>query len=340
MSFPVTLTKRTLAGRRASRRGWLFAAVAALPLASIAPGFARGQTPSGVAQSTAAPSAPNQTSKPGADANAPAAHAGKLVLKDGNVQPIREYHIEGDRVKYYSLDSSDWQEIPASLVDWDATKKLEADEAARAKELNSKVHVQEAGRIAQPLDIDASLEAAPGIFLPPGEGIFVFDGKNVTPMTEAEIGTKLSKKKAIERVLVPIPVIPSRHTVTIHGAHATLRVPLGQTEFYMRTADGREPQLDLVQTKVHGDSRDIVNVDELFGEEATSANTLLFQRWEIAKGVYRFTLGQSLEPGSEYALIEIIQNGGMNIYVWDFGVDAVGAPPKTTASDKTAAKPQ
>jgi hypothetical protein len=255
----------------------------------------------------------------------------KLVMKDGTVQPVREYKIEGDRVRYYSLDSLDWQEMPASLVDWDATKKIEAEEAARDAKLNEKVHLQEEGRIVQPLDIDASLEVASGIFLPPGEGLFIFDGKTVTPMAEAEIGTKLSKKKALEKVLIPIPVVPTRHTVTIHGAHATLRVPLGQTEFYMRTADGREPELDLVRTKIHGDSRDIANVDELFGQEAASANTLLFQRWEIAKGVYRFTIGQSIEPG-EYALIEILQEGGMSVYVWDFGVDP--APSKPTTSPK------
>ena len=339
MTFaPTTNTKQTLPKRLARR--WA-PGVAVWAAAALLSGFAHGQTSSGAAQAPGASSTskPGASSAGGASKSTPVAQT-RLVLKDGNVQPVREYHLEGDRVRYYSLDSSDWQVIPASLVDWDATKKLEAEDAARDSQLNAKVHLQEAGRIAQPLDIDASLEAAPGIFLPPGEGIFIFDGKTVTPMAEAEIGTKLSKKKAIERVLVPIPVIPSRHTVTLHSAHATLRVPLGQTEFYMRTADGREPELDLVRTKVHGDSRDIANVDELFGEQAASANTLLFQRWEIAKGVYRFTIGQSLEAGGEYALIEIIQNGGMSIYVWDFGVDAAGTPAKTAAPQNSAAKTQ
>src|SRR5271154_4349261 len=41
----------------------------------------------------------------------------KLVLKDGSYQLVREYQINGDRVRYWDIDSSQWQEIPADLVD-------------------------------------------------------------------------------------------------------------------------------------------------------------------------------------------------------------------------------
>jgi len=259
----------------------------------------------------------------------------KLVLKDGSVQIVREYRVEGDRIRYYSLERSQWEEIPKSLIDWDATKKAAAAATAEDAKLNKEVHYQEEGRLAQPLDIDASLEVAPGIFLPSGEGLFVFDGKKVLPMSPAETDSKVSKRRAIEKVLVPIPVIPSRHEVTVKGAHAKLRVRRGMTEFYMRTADAREPDMNLVRVKIHGDSRTIANVDALFGEQAASADSLLIQRWEIAKGVYRFTMGQTLEPG-EYALIEIfrdssMQENGIDIYVWDFGVDpgAVTSKPTT-----------
>src|SRR5580704_14049972 len=52
----------------------------------------------------------------------------KLMLKDGTFQLVREYQLDGDRVRYYSIDQRDWQEIPAALVDWDATKKVEGED--------------------------------------------------------------------------------------------------------------------------------------------------------------------------------------------------------------------
>jgi hypothetical protein len=309
-----------MTGQRRSKgllQEWIVPAIVvvlgALPLVTtlVAEGFPH-QTPSQQANSAsgAAPTLPRGK---------------KLVLKDGSFQLVREYRIEGDRVRFYSLDSSQWEEIPQGLVDWDATKKLEAQEAQHDAALVARVHSQEEARQAQVIDIDASLEAAPGVFLPPGVGLFVFDGKAVFPLQEVDTNSKLNKKRAIEQVLVP--VIPTRHTISIQGSHASLRIRNSAPEFYIRTAEDREPEIDLVPARVHGGERQILHVDELFHIQQATANALPLQSWELAQRVYRLTLGQALPPG-EYALVEINRGGGdeMSIYVWDFGVDAGGKP--------------
>src|SRR5271168_3970344 len=113
-----------------------------------------GQPTGGPSQSSAAPA--NQGVP---QTNAPALPRGKkLILKDGNYQLVREYSVDGDRVRYYSLDSSQWEEMPSSLVDWDATKKAEVDEAKRDAAVVAKVDEQEKARHAElKLDTDASL---------------------------------------------------------------------------------------------------------------------------------------------------------------------------------------
>jgi hypothetical protein len=245
----------------------------------------------------------------------------KLMLKDGSFQLVREYAVQGDRVRYYSLDRSQWEEIPSDLVDWDATGKAAAQEQQREAEIVAKVHNQETARLAQPLDIDASLEVAAGIFLPPGTGLFAFDGKAVLPVSQAETNSKLSKGHFLEQVMVPVPIIPTRHNVSIRGMHAKLRLRTDQPEFYMRTADARTPDMQLIRAKAHGENRQIENVDELFGQQRAAGDTISMQRWEIARGVYRFTLSKPLAPG-EYALAEVIGDEAMSLYVWDFGVEA------------------
>lgn len=248
----------------------------------------------------------------------------KLILKDGNVQLVREYQVIDDRVRFYNTERSQWEEMPAALVDWDATRQSEADQKKTDAALLGTVHKQEQARRIMPLDVDASLEAAPGVFIPPGEGLFVYDGKSVLRLTQAQANNKLDKGKVVEQVLVPIPIVPSRRNLSIPRPHAEVRVHNEQPEFYMRTADAREPNMVLIRTKVHGDSRLIENVDTYLQViSKTKRNEVTAERWQIANGVYRFTMSQSLEPG-EYVFTEIVKGEGTNLYVWDFGVDVEG----------------
>jgi hypothetical protein len=275
------------------------------------------------AQSTAKPTQPAPaSSEPRAGRYVSRLPRGtKLMLKDGSYELVREYDIQGDRVRYYSIDQSQWEVIPTAIVDWNATKEAATEEEKSQASLLSKVQKQEDEHNALPaLDIDASLEVAPGIFLPPGEGLFVFNGKSVLQVPQAQTDSQISKRRFLERVLVPVPIVPSLHVISIPGKHAKFRLNSGQPEFYLRTADASEPDVELIRAKVRGGQRQIMNLDELMGDQHTTSDTLSMQRWVIAKGVYRYTLGQKL-PRGEYVMAEIIPNQGMSLYVWDFGVD-------------------
>ncbi len=262
----------------------------------------------------------------------------KLVLKDGNFQLVREYERKGERVRYFSLERGAWEEIPAAIVDWDATAKAQANSDKASEALLGKIHAQEeATKIETVLDVDASLQVAPGVFLPPGEGMFAIEGKSVTPIAQVGSQVKTDKKTFLKQVLSPIPIIPGKRNVEIPGAKAKTRISSTGPEFYLREAPpdpdrtssvyrssrpGESgPEVELVRAIVKGNKRQLESIRSMFGQDmATERKSIAIQRWEVAATVYRFTLGEPLPPG-EYALAEILPDG-MNLFVWDFGVDS------------------
>ena len=261
----------------------------------------------------------------------------KLILKDGTYQIVREYQRNGDRVRYFSQERGDWEELPAAMVDWDATAKDEAASEKASNALAEKVHTQEeAKRLDNVADIDASLQVGEGAFLPSAEGLFVVEGKSVRSVRQVESGTKRDKLRTIEQVLSPVPIVPGKQKVFIAGEHATLRLRSTTPEFYLREAPpdmdrvspiekssrpGESgPDVVLIRAKATHNGRELESISTLFGEKVSAnINEVPTQRWEIAPNVYRFTLGEALTPG-EYVIAEVLPDG-LNYFVWDFGVD-------------------
>ena len=82
--------------------------------------------------------------------------------------------------------------------------------------------------------------------------------------------------------------------------------------------------LPMVRTKVGRNTRVLESDKTLFGQTVSeNINVISMQRWDVAPNVYRFTLSQPLPPG-EYVLAEVLEEG-LNLYVWDFGLDAAVA---------------
>lgn len=304
------------------RAKWLLLAalaglIAAPPSCSLYAQDAPAATPSGDTSATEPASAP-------AEIAAPLPRGKKLILTDGSFHVVREYRREGERARYYSVERSAWEEIPASMVDWAATEKAEAEMAALQHGAVERLRTAAADGIAASIDTGSSLQTGSGIILPDPPGFYVLDGQAVLNLEQVLASSRLDKGRAILKAISGIPLISTRHIIEIPGKRSKIRVQSAEPEFYFRTADGRSPQLTLVRADTDGDKRQVTTaVTDMVGTTKYEHRELPLMTSEAARGVQRMTMGQKLEPG-EYALIETTAEG-ISSYVWDFGVDP---PPR------------
>lgn len=303
---------------------WLIAALAASPVA-----FALAQQASAPPQSS--PEQDKPTPAVPMDAPqiiaVPLPQGTRLYLKDGNYLMVREYKVKNGRVTYWSVERGAWEEIPDELVDWDATHRGEAEEVERKKQIDQKLEEIKEHERAVSLTVDSDIEISPGIFLPDAPGFYIVANGAIASLSQDLAESHLSMKRLFVKVITPVPVVPTKRDVKLKGEHAKMRISDSQPEFYFRTPEQREPALVLVRARVHGGERQITAIStSMTGESRTKETRIPISDWVVARGTFRYTVGQKLDPG-EYAFVESVPEQGMDLYLWDFGVDAPATSP-------------
>ncbi|MGA8432817.1 MAG: hypothetical protein WB729_23530 [Candidatus Sulfotelmatobacter sp.] len=295
----------------------------------------------------------------------------RLILKDGTYQLITKYEVKGERVRYYSAERDDWEELPKSLVDWAATEKYEKDRAAGAA-------VPEAVQLDKEIDaekeVDASKmpEIAPGLRLPEESGVFLLDSYKGEPQlvevqqTAGDVNHD-TKSNIFRGAINPIAGV--RQTIELAGAHASIQSHVDVPSIYIKVDEstnspqhpddssssgrsaGQTPQQPQQpqQARVPFDRFRIIhaqlkNGKRILGDVKRAVNGKVSQDESFVKttidrvtgGWLKVTPTESLVKG-EYALVEMSEEG-MNLYVWDFGVNPI-APANPNPWKPQAPKP-
>jgi len=244
----------------------------------------------------------------------------KLFLKDGSYQLVSSYEVRGDRVRYYSVERSQWEEIPKSLVDFEATKKTE--EETKTQQQKSLDEAKQIEQERYEKVENQGYEAAPGVRLPQEEGVYTLDGLRVVRLIQSSAEVTSDKKRAALLLALPGPFLKSRSLVVLSGPKAAVRLDQYLPVFYVQSAEGLGAKLELIKVKPGKQGRLVETVESRGGigkaTELRSAVTL--ERAQVAPGVYKLTPTHALEPG-EYALGELIQEK-LNLELWDFGIGA------------------
>jgi hypothetical protein len=244
----------------------------------------------------------------------------KLCMKDGSYQMVTSYEVQGDRVRYFSVERSDWEEVPTSLVDFDATKRAQDDAKATQKKRLEEAKQVDQERFYKPPD--QGLEVAPGLHLPGDDGIFTVDGRLVVRLVQSSGELVTDKKRTAMVLAVPLPVVKARSLVVLEGAKAAIRLNDPSPVFYVQSADGLGAKLEMVHLKPGKESRVVEEVETSRGKngKATEERTMVsLERKQVAPNIYTLKPLDPLEAG-EYALGEVVDDK-LSLDVWDFGYE-------------------
>ena len=234
----------------------------------------------------------------------------KLYLKDGGYQLVREYKVESDRVRFYTVERSEWEEIPLDLVD---LKRTESEAAERKAEIEKDAKVlsqEDAAERAIRKEISR---------IPQDPGVYWLDGNQTKILKPAESVVHTNKRREVLKVLSPIPAISGKATLEIDGTHSQNVFTNPEQEFYIQLS---EPErFGIAKLTPKGTVRIVENLSYMpitkeVDEEPTMVDT--FQQQVDAGGLYKIWAKQPLEPG-EYAVVEYTM-GKLTMQVWDFAV--------------------
>jgi hypothetical protein len=261
----------------------------------------------------------------------------RLILKDGSWQGIREFQMQGDRVRYLSSERGEWEEVPANLVDWKATEQWNSPK--ENPELKKLAQEEEAERRAV---AENTPTVAPGVRLPANGGVFVLDEYNDRPqlLELTQSGSELNKNtgKNILRATIN-PVASAKQTFEIKGARARIQVHTAAPEIYINVDEAQgATKLDVgdrfkilrLESTRH-DSRVLAaNKITFYGRVSQQQNVIGARAEKFSGDWIKIIPLDALERG-EYAVVEMLSGHDMNLYVWDFGYDP-NAPVNTAAS--------
>jgi len=283
--------------------------------------------------------------------------AKRLYLKDGSFQSVTKYEMKGERVRYLSAERGEWEELPKSLVDWPATEKYEKDRATGAP-------TPEAIELDKAFEADKQAEEArsphvlPGLQLPDEGGVLLLDSyenrPELVPIDQRSGGVNKNTKNNVLRAAIN-PIASAHQTVEVPGKHAPVQSHVAVPALYINIDRSEEGESETPEAKPEGKSEGkkqetlspaerfrIVRLEPkgdkrvvgdikiaVYGKISQDAKFVPSTSQPMTGGWVKLSPTESL-PAGEYAVVEMLGKDGMNLYVWDFGVNP-NAPANSVA---------
>ena len=242
----------------------------------------------------------------------------KLYLNGGGDLLVSEYEALEDRVRYYSLERSGWEEIPLDLVDLDKTRRHAERGEARRQQLREEERIErEAIRRARTELHRVPLE----------EGVYHVDGGDILKVQQSVVTYNSSKSRTVLQVISPMPMVTGKTRLGIEGASSAFIAGGSRPMFFVRLDKISRIELFRVKQKKKTRVVQVISTVQHVEEKFEKQEAVEIFRQQLAANVYKIWPVEPLTPG-EYAVIEYTP-GEDNLRVWDFALRGItlGGPP-------------
>lgn len=236
----------------------------------------------------------------------------KLYLKDGGYHMTREYKRDGDRIRYFSTERGEWEEIPAELVDLD---KTEAERKAKAE-----AEAQESHAMDEEAKAERELKKELAT-IPADPGAYFMRGKTADKLLLADYQVITNKKRMALKILSPVPLVPGKAVVVIKGDRSKFTVGDERPEFYFRR--DKEQRVTIVKvtpTKKGTRIVESLSIAAVVNQPTEKRQEMPVFTQDMGGGLFKVWPEKPLDPG-EYAIVQFGDSedpSEIDLLVWDF----------------------
>jgi hypothetical protein len=294
-------------------------------------------------------------------------HRTRLILKDGSYQLVMSYQLKGKIVSYVSAERGEREELPADLVDWDATHKWEkqhtltADGQAPAPEIDPELLKEEEERRTLNPEVEKDLS------LPDQVAVVALDYFQGTPELVPLVQSDGELNRVTGHSILKLSINPrsaSHEILSLKGVESAVQMHVAQPVIFVRVGDdagvsrgGGAPltvntyganvgeksstappnphDYVMVRADVRTDARVLASFNVSSVGSSRPQRDVVETTTELLPGGHwmKITAKHPLDFG-EYALMEVLSDRDVNSAVWDFGVHP------TAAENRDVMKPQ
>src|ERR1039457_3629761 len=175
----------------------------------------------------------------------------KLYLTDGTYHLVREYQVLSDRVRFYTVERGEWEEVPLEMVD---LKRTRAEVAEREETVKNEEKVVGEENAAE---AEVRKEASK---IPQGVGVYWIDGTQTKSLKLGDVAVHSNKGRMVLQKLSPIPAITGKATLEMTGAHSETIFTDPEQEFFVQLSGTESFGIATLTTATKGSVRIVENL--------------------------------------------------------------------------------